>query len=126
MNNKNDWGLLLIRLSLAGVFLFHGISKIMNLPGTVGFFGQLGLPAFLAYAVAFGETLAGLAMMSGLYTKYAGWFIAAVMAGAVYFAKFPSGGLQASEFELVLLVVALGVSLVGPGSYTVKRWLGKS
>lgn len=121
MDKKVNWGLFLVRLALAGSFLFHGISKVMNLAGTIGFFGRLGLSASLAYVIAFGEVLAGLAMLSGLYTKYAGWFISAVMVGAIYFAKFPAGGLKASELELVLLAVALGVSLVGPGEYTVKK-----
>ena len=64
------------------MFLFTGIVKLIGLAGTVAFLGQLGLPGWLAYFVTAGEILSGLAMLTGLYVRYAGWILAAIMAGA--------------------------------------------
>ena len=52
---KNDAaGKLLLRLTVGGLMLFHGISKLFN-PGTAGFIGSkladAGLPEALAYGV---------------------------------------------------------------------------
>ncbi|MDO8537235.1 MAG: DoxX family protein [bacterium] len=120
-----SWGLLLIRSALAGVFLFHGITKFLGMAGTIAFFDKLGLPAPIAYLVALGETAAGLAMLLGVFTRYAGGIIVLIMIGAIYLVKFPAGGLVKAELELVLLFVALGISLAGPGTYTIRRLFKK-
>ncbi len=66
-------GLLLVRLALAAVFLYHGITKFQNLDGTVAFFGQLGFAPFFAYLVATVETVGGAAMLLGVWTRWAGF-----------------------------------------------------
>lgn len=109
-----DWGLLLIRLAVAFVFLSHGIQKLMNMQMVVGFFGMLGIPAFLAWVVAIGEVLAGLAVLLGAYMKWAGYFIAVVMVVALLTAKRKMG-LLGSDIEITMLLVALGLSCVGAG-----------
>lgn len=121
---KSDTGLLFLRLALAAVFIAHGWSKWSNLEGTVGFFAMLGVPAFLAYAVAAVELLGGLAMLAGVWTEVAGPLLAAVMIGAIYLVKLPKG-LMSAEFEFTLLTAALAVALLGSGNYSVKRWMKK-
>jgi uncharacterized membrane protein YphA (DoxX/SURF4 family) len=118
-----DLGLLFMRLALGGVFAVHGWAKLQNLEGTAGFFGSLGLPGGLAYLVAVVEFFGGIAIILGLFTHWLGKAMALIMVGAIFFVKWPKGGWNASEFELALLTLALGVTMLGPGNYTVKKLL---
>lgn len=113
-------GLLLIRLGVGAIFLVHGAGKLANISGTTGFFESLGIPmAFLmAWIVALVETLAGLGMILGVFTKIGGLLLAFTMLVAIITAKFPNGGLMAAELEIMLLLASLGISFIGPGKYS--------
>lgn len=67
-----DLGLLIIRLSVGGLMLLHGISKLIH---GVGFIEQVvidaGLPTFIAYGVYIGEVLVPLLIISGFGTRAA-------------------------------------------------------
>lgn len=114
-----DAGLLLVRIAIGIVFLYHGIDKLTNLDGVIGFFGMLGLAPFVAYAVAIVETLGGLAMIVGYGARVAGLFLAGVMVGAIFLVKaskgFAGGGY---ELDLVMLLISLSITVAGPGRYS--------
>lgn len=118
-------GLLLIRLGLGVVFLAHGVQKLQGIDSVIGFFGKIGLPAFLAWAVAIIETLAGAAMLLGAFTGVAGVSIAIIMLGAIFTAKKAASFMGGWEFDLVLLTSALGVALLGPGKYAISCFFAK-
>ncbi len=120
-----DAGLLLIRIGLAAVFIVHGWMKLSNIDATVGFFGSIGLPALLAWAVAIIEFVGGIMVLFGLYTCVAGGLLAAVMIGAIVTVKGSMGFVGGYEFDLVLLLTALGLASVGPGKYTACSLLSK-
>lgn len=65
-----DLGLLIIRLSVGGLMLLHGISKLMH---GVGFIEQIvtsaGLPHFVAYGVYIGEVVTPILIIAGLCTR---------------------------------------------------------
>lgn len=115
-----DLGLFLIRLALAVVFIAHGWSKLQDLPGTVGFFDNLGF-GFLAYPVTAIELLGGLAMLFGVFTGWAGALLAAVMVGAIATVKGQTGFFGGYEFDLTLLLAALGIAFTGPGRHALGR-----
>ena len=118
-------GLGLIRLALAAVFISHGAQKWLNMDQTIGFFGSLGLAPFFTYLVATVELLGGLAMLFGIWTKWAGYALAVVMLFAIILVRGKMGFLGGYEFELTLLLVALGVALLGPGACSVERKMKK-
>lgn len=78
LEKNADLGLLILRLSVGGLMLLHGISKIMH---GLGFIEQAvvgaGLPAFIAYGVYLGEVVAPLLLIFGYGTRAA----AVVLAG---------------------------------------------
>lgn len=111
-------GMFLIRLGLGLVFIAHGWGKLAHLQETIGFFATAGLPAFVAYLVSVGEFVGGIAMVLGVCTKWAGFGIAIIMAGAVYF-TWGNGFTGGYEFPLMLLLTALGIAFTGPGTATV-------
>lgn len=121
MHNQNyDRALLVLRVVVGIVFIAHGWSKWQNLEGTVAFFDQVGLPALLAYVVAAIELLGGIAVLLGLWTRIAGYLIAAVMVGAIIFVKSKVGFLSGYEFDLTLLAAALVIAWLPPGRFALK------
>ncbi len=113
----------LLRVSLAGVFLYHGVVKVMDL----GAFSQMmGLSTGVAVLVALAEIAGGVGIIVGaftndLITRLAGLAIAPVMLGAivrVHWGRwnfmpadgFPAGGM---EFQVVLLLIAVFFLVMG-------------
>lgn len=119
--NKNT-GLLIMRLGLGTIFLVHGILKLQNMEGTIGFFGKIGLTPMLAWVVAMVEVLGGVLMILGLFTSVVGVLLALVMLVAFIKVKLPAGGMQAfltGEIDLALFVLSLGLACTGAGKYAV-------
>lgn len=125
-NNRQGVGiaLLLIRLGLAVVFIYHGWGKLSAMEGTLKFFTRMGLPPLLAYTVAVGEFLGGLSMLFGVLARWAGYGLAVIMLGAIIKIKimggvsFSGGKGSGWEFDLVLLLMALAISVAGSGRYS--------
>lgn len=124
--NNPSLGLLLLRLALGIVFIYHGLTKFQNMDTTIGFFASVGLVAAVAWMVASIETLGGMAVLLGVGTRVAGGLLAVVMLGAIITVKgamgFANGGY---EFDLVLLLSSLAILFMGPGRYTVKYALNR-
>lgn len=111
--------MVLLRVTLAILMLFHGWAKIFyGIGGIEAMVAQAGLPSFLAYAVYIGEVIAPLFLLVGLYVVPAALIVALNMVVAlvlVHSQQFlmlnKSGGwmLELQAFFLVTaLVVAMG------------------
>ena len=118
--NKNT-GLLILRIAIGAVFLAHGIAKLSGMDGTIMFFASLGLPAFIAWAVAIVETLGGAAVLLGIWTRVAAIGLVIVMIGAITTAKWGKPFLGGYEFDFTLLMVNLALATMGPGRYALSR-----
>jgi len=87
-----EWtGPLLVRITLALVFIPTGWGKLHHLDDVGGFFAQLGIPAphFHAVFVSSIELIGGFAILLGLGTRIAAALLVGVMAVAIYTAKLP-------------------------------------
>ena len=127
---KNDAaGKLLLRLTVGGLMLFHGISKLFN-DGTVGFIGSkladAGLPEALAYGVYIGEVVAPLMIIVGLLTRAGAALIVINMLFAILlvhtgdlFALSDHGGWRL-ELQGFYLLVSLAIVFLGSGRYAWK------
>ncbi|MFW5881066.1 MAG: DoxX family protein [Roseicyclus sp.] len=120
----------LIRLSIAGTFVFHGLDKLHALEAGAAFFG---LPLWLWTAVAVAEIGAGLFLLAGpllktatgdALTRLAGVLVVAIMIGAIALVHWgqwsnipsethPAGGM---EFQTLLLAAGLYYALRGNNS----------
>jgi len=129
--------LLALRLTLGAVFLGHGAQKAFGAfggPGFAaasGFIGSLGLrPArFWTVLAVGGELLAGLLFLLGLLTPVAGLLVLGTMAVAIAKVHGPKGFFVQNggyEYNLVLIIAALAVALVGPGAFSLDHVLGLS
>jgi putative oxidoreductase len=126
---RTDAGLLLLRLGLGALILFHGVYKLTHgIAWIAGPLGKVGLPAWLAYGVYVGEVLAPVLVILGLWARPAALVIAFDMFMAIFLARRgdvakinPAGGGWAIELELMYFVAALTIALAGSGRYGLGR-----
>ena len=122
---ENDTAGLIMRLTLGGVMLPHGLQKVFGLFGGAGlqatlhaFTAQMGLPAAVAVLVILAESAGALGLIVGFCTRLCALGIALVMGGAIFFVHGQHGffmnwaGKQAGEgFEYHLLAIGLALAL---------------
>lgn len=119
---RSDFGLLLMRVTLGGLVLLHGIAKITG--GVVGIQRMLvahELPAALAYGAYLGEVLGPLLLIIGWQARIGAALIAVNMVVALFLAhagdwmKLDGSGGWAIELQAIYLLTAVGLLLTGPG-----------
>lgn len=72
MRKNNDFGLLILRITIGLLMLLHGISKFGGgLEFISGMLVEKGLPGFFAYGVLIGEILAPVLLIIGFRTRIA-------------------------------------------------------
>ena len=132
-----NWSVLFVRLAVGLVFLVHGFGKLFGvgpfpfgLSGTAGFLAGLGFPSamFFAWVLALVETLGGLAIILGLFTRYAALLVGIDMIFALLLVHIPSGFYESNgEIALVLLLAAISLLFSGAGKHLVleKAWFSK-
>lgn len=118
-----DYGKLLLRLTLGVLMLFHGVAKATTgIDGIVGMVSGTGLPGLLAYGVYVGEIVAPLMVIAGWYSRVGAAVIVVNMIIAVALAHASqlfdlverTGG-YALELQAFYLLTAATVVMVGPG-----------
>ncbi len=125
----DDLGKLLLRLTVGGLMLFHGLAKLGD-GGSLRWIGNqladVGLPSLLAYGVFVGEIVAPLMVIAGIYSRVGGLIIIANMffaIGLVHVAELfllnESGG-YALELQAFFVFTAVAVALLGSGRFAVK------
>jgi putative oxidoreductase len=126
---RPDAGLLVLRLALAGVVLFHGVFKLTH---GVGWMREplaaFGLPAFVAYGAYVAELVAPVLLIVGAWARLAALVIAFDMVMAIVpvlrqqvFAVKQSGGGWGIELEALILFAAVTLVLTGAGRYAIVR-----
>lgn len=121
--NRKNLGLFLIRAALAAVFITAGWMKLSSMEQVIGMFGSIGLAPFFAYLVAIVELVGGIALLFGFLARYAGIALAVIMVFAIVLVKAKMG-FAAYQADIVLLVSALGIALIGPGRWCVSSDAG--
>ena len=127
-----DLARLLLRITLGGLILLHGISKIKGGPGFIlDVVERAGLPQPLGYLVYVGEVLAPVLIIIGLWTRAAALVVAINMIFAVLLVhtgdlfKLNETGGWALELQGLFLVAAIAVALLGAGRYSVGGVAGR-
>lgn len=118
---------LVLRVTLGVAFLAHGLLKVLvfTVPGTVQFFGSLGLPAIVAYATIAVEIVGGALLILGVYTRWVSLALVPVLLGAAWahwgngwVFSAQGGGWEYPVFWAMTLIVQ---ALLGDGAYALKR-----
>jgi len=131
MDNPVDVALLVLRLSLAVVFLAHGLKHLMGRERTTAWFASLGFraPGFQWFASTATELGVSVLLALGLLTalgaagvvgimfvafwtvhRFAGFFITAFMREGV--------DVEGWEYVATLSVIAIALAIAGAGAYS--------
>ena len=128
----DDFGKLLLRLTVAILLGMHGLAKMQN--GIAWMAGPLRtnhLPVALGYGVYVAEVVAPILLILGLFTRPAALVIAFDMCMAIFLVQRAKlftrnqGGGWGVEVEMFFLLAALAIFFLGSGRYAVVRGEGR-
>jgi putative oxidoreductase len=118
LNSLQPLGLLLLRVALGIIFIYHGYPKLAHRGAGMGeFFVQHGLPGYFVYVSGILEVFGGGMLILGLFARAAGLLLAGEMAVAIW-KVHSSGGPMAVhnyEFPLAMATASFAVATVGAG-----------
>ncbi len=124
---QSDYAALLLRVATGGLFVAHGLLKILvfTIPGTVGYFESLGLPAIFDYLTILAEIGGGLALIVGFQTRLVSLALVPVLIGAAVLGHGANGWVFSNEgggweFPAFWAVVQLSLVMLGDGAYALK------
>lgn len=122
-------GKLILRLTIGILILFHGVSKVLN-PGSLEPIGKqlagIGLPTFIAYGVYFGEVIAPLMIIFGVFSRIGGLIVTVNMIFAIVLVHtgqlltLSKTGGWALELQGFYLFCGLAIFFLGSGKFAAK------
>jgi len=129
---QDDLGKLILRLTVAGLLLMHGIFKLQNgVANVAGMLAHYDLPAALAYLVYIGEVFGPLLVIVGVYARLGAVLMTTSMLFAFVLAHpeqiltlTPMGG-WAMELQGLLLFGSLAIVALGAGRFSIGGTKGR-
>ena len=128
IETNTDFGILIVRVLVAGLLIFHGIGNILS--GYVfikSMMTQSGLPEFMSYGALIGEIVAPILIIIGYKERLASLFVVLTMLVAILtthiseiFALNQFGG-WAIELQAFYLFGAVAIFFTGGGKYALSN-----
>jgi putative oxidoreductase len=129
----DDKGKLILRLTVAVLLAFHGVSKLRH--GVAWMAGPLQahhLPAWLAYGVYVAEVVAPILLIAGIFTRAAALVVAFEMTMAMYlvlglkmFEVDRQTGALRGELQLLYFFCAVAIAVLGSGRFALSKGRGR-
>src|SRR6202045_3851844 len=121
LNALQPVGLLLLRLVLGIIFIWHGYPKLTHPNVMQSFFVQHRLPGYFVTVAGVLEVFGGGLVILGFLTRIAALLLAIEMAVAIWKVHSAGGYLAVHnyEFPLVLAAACFALASVGPGRASV-------
>lgn len=129
LTQLQGWGITVLRVTVGIVFLVHGGQKlfVFGFAGVAGFLGQGGIPAPMLAGVVLTavEFLGGLALVLGVFTRWAAIPLAFSMLVAIVTVHLRAGFFlpDGYEFALTLLAANVALAMLGSGEASLGRLL---
>ncbi len=135
-----SWAPIFARLTLGIIFFAHGSQKLLGWfggsgwSGTIQFFEQSGVPAFLAVLLIITEFFGGIAIILGFFTRLAALGLTIAMLVAIFKVHLPNGFFlnwfnvpnmgHGIEYSLALIGLSLSLLVWGAGNLSVDQMVG--
>jgi len=128
LNNYRNTGLLIIRVGLGAMMVYHGYPKLLGgtemwtgLGSATKYVGITFLPVVWGFLSAATETIGGLLVIFGLAFRPACLLLCInlIVAAMSHFGK--GQGLMDASHAIELAFVFAGLTFVGPGKYSVDK-----
>jgi putative oxidoreductase len=128
------YGALLLRVSMGLLFLLHGLYLKVYLAGMVGvgkYFASMGLPDWFAWVVMLYETVGGLALILGVYSRWVSVFLGVHLLFAAYLGHGTHGWIFTAkgggyEYPLFWAIGCFTLALLGSGAYALRSDTGRA
>jgi putative oxidoreductase len=122
LNTLQPLGLLILRVALGLIFIYHGYPKLVRADAMMRqFFIQHGFPGYFVGLAGILECVGGGLLLAGLFTRPVALLLAAEMGIAIWKVKMVHGVFAVNEyqFELALAAACVALATVGAGSLSV-------
>ncbi|WP_037496248.1 DoxX family protein [Solirubrobacter soli] len=127
-----SFGIAILRAVVGGLFIGHGLQKLLGkfgghgLAGTAGFFESLGLRPGKMHATAAGaaEAGGGALLLAGAATPLGAAAVTGTMTVAIKTVHAPKGPWVTEggyEYNLVLMASVFAITAAGPGAFAIDR-----
>lgn len=123
-------GLCIMRIGIGLLTLGHGIPKIV---GGIATWQSLGmamnnvgiyfLPIFWGFLGASTEFFGGIALVLGLGTRIASFFLTLMMVVAFFFHYHKGDTFQVYSFALTMIIIFMSFFIIGAGKYSLDYYL---
>lgn len=131
MYRKDDVGRFLLRLSIGGLMLIHGVNKLVyGNQGVEQILSSAGIPPFFSFGVFLGEVVGPVMVILGWKSRIGAFLIAINMLIAVLLVHAAQltqvnemGGWMV-ELNFLYLLGAIAIIFLGSGKYAVTKGRG--
>ncbi len=128
LGKYRNTGLLILRLGLGAMMMFHGFPKIMGGPdkwaglgGSMSVIGINFIPAFWGFMAAIAEGLGGFLLLLGLFFRPVNMLLVFTMIIAALVHINKGEGIMGASHAIELGIVFFGLIFIGPGKYSVDK-----
>lgn len=129
MIGLHEWGILCLRLGLGGMFIYHGLPKVLGGPKEWRQLGQamvtLGIPFWPAgwgFAAAVAELVGGVGLVLGLFYLPFLVVLIVTMVVAAVFHLIKGDGLVHASHAIEVGITFIAMIFLGPGPYALDDW----
>jgi putative oxidoreductase len=125
-DKMTDVALLLVRIIVGVIFMMHGAQKLFGAFGGPGLAGVVKMMGPIGYLVSIGEFFGGLGMVVGFLSRFSALSNIVIMLGAIAMVHGSKGFFSSAggyEYNLALIGLLIPILLMGPGAYSVGRFL---
>ncbi len=128
LGKYRDFGLLLLRVGVGAMFLFHGLPKLLGGPArweklgaAMGYLGIYAAPVVWGFLAGASEFFGGLCLILGLFFRPAALLLAITMAVAANMHLARGDGLQGASHAIEAGILFFSLIFIGPGRHSVDR-----
>lgn len=128
LGKYRNTGLLIMRIGLGIMFMYHGYPKLLGGPeqwegigGSMKYIGITYLPVIWGLLAAIAETFGGFLILIGLAFRPACILLIFTMAVATTMHLSNGDGLMTASHAIEVGIVFFGLAFIGPGKYSVDK-----